>query len=85
MCGGLAERRLDEVLSAHPVFYGGNPYQHALDILNGIYVDEDQKDHEIVDFMQIKQKPSEPLYSFIEIFEPNDVITRKTFMDGLLP
>jgi hypothetical protein len=38
MCGGLAERRLDEVLSAHPVFYGGNPYQHALDILNGIYV-----------------------------------------------
>jgi len=60
-------------------------------------VDEDQKDHEIVDFLQIKQKPSEPVYSIIERFkkqrlraedmgfEPHDVITRKTFMDGLLP
>jgi hypothetical protein len=46
-----------------------------------------------VDFLQIKQKPSEPVYSFIERFEkqhlraedmgfePNFVITRKTFMD----
>ena len=93
MCGGLAERRLDEALSTHPVPNGGDPYQHAVDILNGIYVDEDQKDHEIVDFLQIKQKPSEPVYSFIERFEkqrlraedmgfePNDVITTKTFMD----
>ena len=96
MCGGLAERRLDEALSTHLVPNGGDPYQHAVDILNGIYVDEDQKDHEIVDFLQIKQKPSEPVYSSIERFEkqrlraedmgfePNDVITRKTFMDGLL-
>jgi len=53
MCGGLAERRLDEALSAHPVPNGGDPYQHAVDILNGIYVDEDQKDHEIVDFLLI--------------------------------
>jgi hypothetical protein len=64
---------------------------------DGIYVDEDQKDHEIVDFLQIKQKSSEAAYSFIERFqkqrlrvedmgfEPNDVITRKTFMDRLLP
>jgi hypothetical protein len=59
MCGGLAERRLDEALSTHPVPIGGDPYQHAVDILNGIYVDEDQKDYEIVDFLQIKQKPSE--------------------------
>ena len=78
MCGGLAERRLDEAFSAQPVPDGG---------------DEDQKDHEIVDFLQIKQKPSEPLYSVIERFEkqrlraedmgfePNDVITTKTFMD----
>jgi hypothetical protein len=97
MCGGLAERRLDEVLSAHPVPDGGDPNQHAVDILNRIYVDEDQKDHEIVDFLQIKQKPSEPVYSFIKrfekqrlrtedmVFEPDDVITRKTFMDGLFP
>jgi hypothetical protein len=88
MCGGIIERRLDE---------GGDPYQHAVDILNGIYVDEDRKDHEIVEFQQIKQKPSEPVYFLIErfekqrlraedmSFEPNDVITRKTFMDGLLP
>jgi hypothetical protein len=97
MCGGLTERRLDEALSAHLVSNGGHPYQHAVDIRNGIYVDEDQKDHEIVDLLQIKQKPSEPVYSLIERFEkqclraedmdfePNYVITRKTFMDGLLP
>jgi hypothetical protein len=96
MSVGLAERRLDEALSAHPVPDGGDPYQHAVDILDGMYVDEGQKDHEIVDFLQIKQKPSEPVSSFIERFEkqhlraadmgfePNDVITRKTFMDGLL-
>jgi hypothetical protein len=41
MCGGLAERRLDEALSSHPVPNGGDPYQHAVDILNGICVDED--------------------------------------------
>jgi len=62
-----------------------------------MYVDEDHNDPEIVDSLQIKQKPSEPVYSFIERFEkqrlraedmdfePNDVISRKTFMDGLLP
>ena len=32
-------------------------------------MDEDQKDHEIVDFLQIKHKPSEPVYSSIERFE----------------
>jgi len=97
MCGGLAERRLDEALSSHPVPDSGDPYQHAVHILNGIYVDEDQKDHEIVDFLQINQKASEPVYFLIErfekqrlhaedmSFEPNDAITRKTFMDGLLP
>jgi hypothetical protein len=97
MCGWLAERRLDKALSVHPVPDGGNPYQHAVDILNGIHVDEDQKDHEIVDFLQVKQKPSEPVYSFIKRFdgqrlvaedmgfEFNDVISRKTFMDELLP
>jgi len=91
MCGGLAERRLDEALFAHPVPDGGDPYQHAVDILDGMYVYKGQKDHEIVDFVQIT------VYSFIErfekqrlraedmCFEPNDVITRKTFMDGLLP
>jgi hypothetical protein len=41
MCGGLAEGRLDETLSSHPVPNGGDTYQHAVDILNGIYVDED--------------------------------------------
>jgi len=39
ICGGLAERRLDEALSAHPVPDGGNPYRDAVDVLNGIYVD----------------------------------------------
>jgi hypothetical protein len=62
ICGDLAGRRLDEALSAHPVPDGGDFYQHAVDTLNGIYADEDQKDHEIVDFLQIKQKPSEPVY-----------------------
>jgi hypothetical protein len=58
-------------------------------------VDEEQKDHEIVDILQIRQKPSEPIYSFMETvgkqrirvedvgFQPNDVITRKAFMDGI--
>jgi hypothetical protein len=45
MCRGLPERRLEEALSAHPVYNGGDPCQHAVDILNGIYVDEDQKDN----------------------------------------
>ena len=48
-------------------------------------------------FLQIKQNPSEPIYPFIEKFEKqllraedmgfenNDIITRKTFMDGLSP
>jgi len=58
LCGGLAERRLDESLASHPDTDGGNPYQHVVDILNEIYVDEYQKDHEIVDFLQIKQKSS---------------------------
>jgi hypothetical protein len=51
MCGGLAERRLDEALSSHPVPDDGDPYQHSVDILTGINVDEDQRDHEIVDFL----------------------------------
>ena len=34
MCGVLAERRLDEALSSHPVPHGRDPYQHAVDILN---------------------------------------------------
>jgi hypothetical protein len=50
-----------------------------------------------VDFLQIKQKSSEPIYSVIERFEKqllrvkdrafdsNDLITRKTFIDVLLP
>jgi hypothetical protein len=63
MYGGLAARRLDEALSNHPVPNDGDPCQHAVDTLNGIYVNEGQKDHEIVDFLQIKQKPSEPVYS----------------------
>ena len=45
MCGGLAETRLDQALSAHPVHDSCDLYQHAVDILNGIYVDEDQKDN----------------------------------------
>ena len=32
----LTDRRLDEPHSAHPVPDGGNPYQHAVYILNGI-------------------------------------------------
>ena len=53
MCWGLAERRLEEALSAHPVPDGGDPYQPEVDILNGIHVDEDQKDHEIVVFCKL--------------------------------
>jgi len=41
-------------------------------------VDEYQKDHEIVDFLQTKQKPSEPVYFLSKYL-------RKTFMDWLLP
>jgi hypothetical protein len=52
MCDGLAERRLDETLAVYPVPDQGNPYQHAVDILNGIYVDDQQ---ETVDFLQICQ------------------------------
>ena len=37
-------------------------------------MDMDQKDHEIVDFLQIKQKPSEPVYSFIERFEKQRLV-----------
>ena len=69
VCGGLAERRLDEALSSHPVSDGGDPYQHAVDILNGIYVDKDQKHPEIVGFLQTKQKPPELVHSFIKRFE----------------
>jgi hypothetical protein len=73
-----------------------NTYQHAVDILNGIYVDENQKVHDIVDFLQIQLKSSDPIYTFSERFEKqrlraedigfesNDIITRKTFMDGSL-
>jgi hypothetical protein len=59
MCGGLAERRQDEALATNSVPDGGNPHQDAVDIVNGIHEDEDQKDHKIVDFLQIKQKSSE--------------------------
>ena len=50
-----------------------------------------------MEFLQIKQQSSEPVYSFIDTFEkqdlrsrevgfqPNCAITRKSFMDGLLP
>jgi hypothetical protein len=38
MCGGLAERRVGKALSADPVSDRGNPCQHAVDIINGIYV-----------------------------------------------
>jgi hypothetical protein len=60
-----------------------------------MYVDEDQKNHEIEDFLQIKQISSEPIYSFIERFEnqrlqaedmgfePNDAISRKIFIESL--
>ena len=68
MCECLAEKRLDEALSAHPVPDGGDPDQHAVGILNQKHVHEDQKDHETVDFLRIKQKPSEPVHSFIARF-----------------
>jgi len=89
MCGGLAETELNEAMITSPASDGGSAYQHAFGIVNGIYVDEDQKDNEIADFLQIKHKPFEPIYSFTERFEkqllraknigfePNDVIARR--------
>ena len=68
MSGGLAERRLDEALDENPVPDRGNAHLYV-GILTGTHVDEEQKDQEIVDFLQIKQKSSEKFYSFIERFE----------------
>jgi len=59
MCGDLAERRLDEALVTSPVTDGSIAHQHVADFLNGMYVDEDLKDHEIVHYLQTKQKSSE--------------------------
>ena len=58
MCGGLAGNRLDEAPVSYSVPDGGNAYQHAVYIVNGINVDQDTKDHEIADFLQIRQKSS---------------------------
>jgi len=44
-------------------------------VVRRVVVREDQKDHEIVDFLKIKQKPSEPVYSFIERFEKQHLRT----------
>jgi hypothetical protein len=42
MCGGQAEKRIEETLEKHAVADGGNAYQHAMNILNGACVHEDQ-------------------------------------------
>lgn len=65
--GALAERRLDEALAVNAVSDENNAYQHSVDILNGIQVDEDQQDLRSKDMG----------------FEPNDAIARKSFKDGL--
>jgi hypothetical protein len=64
-------------------------WQHAVDTVNGIYLDKDQKHNDIVDILQIKHKSFEPKYSCIERFATQRVwaedVTKKTFMDGLSP
>jgi hypothetical protein len=46
------------MFATNPVSDGGNPYQIALDILNEIYMDKDQKYHEIVDLRRSLLKQS---------------------------
>jgi len=93
MCGVQAKRGLEEALTANPPSHIGKAYQHTVDVLNGTYVDEDQNDYDLVDFLQVKEKSCEPIYSFTERFEKqllraeymgfgcNDVITRDLWMD----
>jgi len=69
LCGGLPERRLDEALVENPLAYGGNAYQHAVEIVNGIYVDEDQKRSRHRGLLANQAEVSEPIYSFIERFQ----------------
>jgi hypothetical protein len=44
ICRGLARRRLDEPLKENSVPYQANAHLHAVDIPNGTWVDEEQKD-----------------------------------------
>jgi len=65
-------------------------------LMNSLYIDEDQKDHECEEFLEIKQFSHEPVSACIDRFEArklqaedlgllqNDIITEKTFLDGLL-
>ena len=66
MCVGPAEKSLEQPLEKTPVPDQGNTFQHVVDILNEICAAEDQKDKEIVDLLQTRQKSSEPIYSVID-------------------
>ena len=70
-----------------------NEYQHALMIMN---FDEDQKDHDYEEFLEINQFSHETVSAYINRFEAgmlqaedlglpqNDIITKNNFLDGLL-
>jgi len=46
MCRRIAERRLNAPLQGTLFVTGSSAYQHAVDIVNGIYVHEHRKYHE---------------------------------------
>ena len=98
MVGGVCRGKYQRALQASPFNpdFLMNEYQHSVMIMNSLYIDEEQKDHEYEEFLEIKQFSHETVSAYIDRFEArklqtqdlglpqNDIITKKTFLDGLL-
>ena len=73
-----------------------NEYQHAVMIMNSLNIDEHQKDQEYEKFLEIIQFSHETISVYIDRFKArklqakdlglpqNDIITKNTFLDGIL-
>jgi len=98
MVGGVCRGKYQRALQASPFNpdFLMNEYQHSVMIMNSLYIDEEQRDHEYEEFLAINQFYDEFISGYIDRFEArklqaedlgllqNDIITKKTFLDGLL-
>jgi len=57
MVRGVSRSKYQRALEANPFNPDGpmNEHQHAVMIMNSLYIDEDPKDHEYEEFLEIKQ------------------------------
>jgi hypothetical protein len=90
MVRGVSCGKFQRALEANPFNHDDpmNKFQHVLMMMNSLYIDEDQEDHEYEQFLEIKQFSHETVCAYIDRFEErklqaedlglpqNDIITK---------